>query len=197
MDLFERIKHNFNENQALNQKYSAELVANIASASERIVQCLLSSNKILVCGNAGSAALAQYFSSLMLNRFESEPPSPPAIAIGGNLATTSAIAIDSGFNDIYAKPIKALGQQNDILLTISSSGNSTNLLEAVNVAHNRGLKIIALSGNHGGQLATELNDDDIHICVDHPSSTRTLELHLLIIHCLCDIIDRQLFSNEE
>ena len=197
MDLFERIKHNFDENQAFNNKYSSELTSTIASASELIVQCLLNSNKILCCGNAGSAALAQYFSSLMLNRFESERPSLPAIAIGCNLATTSSIAIDSGFNDIYAKPIKAIGQQNDILLTISSSGNSANILEAIQVAHNRGLKVIALSGNNGGQLSTELNDDDISICIDHQSSTRLLELHLLIIHCLCDIIDRQLFSNEE
>lgn len=196
MDLFERIKHNFDANRECSEKFEPELIAGIANASEQIVQCLLSSNKIIACGNAGSAALAQYFSSIMLNRFESERPSLPAVAIGSNFTTTSAICVDSGFADIYAKPLKAIGAQDDILLTISSSGNSSNLLSAVNVAHNRGLKVIALTGNNGGQLATELNDDDIHLAVAEQSSTRVLELHLLIIHCLCDIIDRQLFSNE-
>lgn len=197
MDLFERIKHNFTDNQQLTQKLSEPLTHAIAEASEMMVQCLLYSHKIIACGNAGSYALAEYFASLMLNRFESERPSLPALAIGSNLATTSAIAIDTGYSDIFAKPIKALGQQDDILLVISSSGNSSNIISAVEAAHTRGLKIIALTGGNGGQIATELRDNDVHICVEQCTAVRTLEIHLLIIHCLCDIIDRQLFSNEE
>ncbi len=197
MDLYERIKHNFTESQELSSQTGNLLVTSIAEASELLVQSLLNSKKIISCGNAGCAALSQYFVSIMQNRFESERPSLPAIAIGSDTTTTSSIAIDSGFADIFAKPLKALGQQDDILFIMSSSGNSQNILTAAEVAHNRGLKIISLTGGDGGQLATELHGDDINICINHPSTTRVLELQLLIIHCLCDIVDRKLFANEE
>ena len=195
MELFERIKHNFNESIATKQACLEELMDPIAQASERMAQCLLNENKILCCGNGGSAADAQHFSAEMLNRFEAERPSLPAIALTTDSSTITSIANDYSFTEIFAKQIKALGKPGDLLLAISTSGNSSNMLAAIEAAHLRGVGVIALTGKDGGEMAKQLSDDDIELRVPASVTARIQEAHILIIHCLCDIIDRQLFDS--
>ncbi|MFW0072885.1 MAG: phosphoheptose isomerase [Coxiella-like endosymbiont] len=197
MDLFQHIKNNFNESIQTKIAVSDALVNHIAQAGELIVQCLLKRHKILSCGNGGSAADAQHFSSEMLNRFESERPSLPAISLTTDSSTVTSIANDYSFTEIFSKQIKALGSGGDILLAISTSGRSKNILQAIGAAHQRKMDIIALTGHDGGEIATLLSGNDIEIRVPAESTPRIQETHLLIIHCLCDIIDRQLFESEE
>jgi len=196
MDLFQRIKHNFDESVQTKIASRDALVDAIAQAGELIVQCLLGNHKILSCGNGGSAADAQHFSSEMLNRFESERPGLPAIALTTDPSTVTAIANDYSYVEIFSKQIKALGQMGDILLAISTSGNSQNILAAIEAAHVRNMHVIALTGRDGGELAPLLTGQDVELRVPAESTARIQETHLLIIHCLCDIIDRQLFETE-
>lgn len=195
MDLFQRIKHNFNESVQTKITAAEVLVDPIAQAGELMVQCLLSNHKILSCGNGGSAADAQHFSSEMLNRFEAERPSLPAIALTTDASTVTSIANDYSYNEIFSRQIKGLGANGDILLAISTSGRSKNILNAVDAAHHREMKVIALTGRDGGEIATLLTANDIEILVPTESTARIQETHLLIIHCLCDIIDHQLFKS--
>lgn len=197
MDLFQRIKHNFNDSIQTKITAADTLVDPIAQAGELMVQCLLNNHKILSCGNGGSAADAQHFSAEMLNRFEAERPGLPAIALTTDASTVTSIANDYSFDEIFAKQIKALGQPGDILLAISTSGHSKNILNAIEAAHLRDIRTIALTGRDGGELANLLNAQDIEIRVPSDSTARVQETHLLIIHCLCDIIDRQLFETED
>lgn len=197
MNLFQRIKHNFNESVQTKITAAEVLLDPIAQAGELMVQCLLSNHKILSCGNGGSAADAQHFSSEMLNRFEAERPSLPAIALTTNASTVTSIANDYSYHEIFSRQIKGLGANGDILLAISTSGRSKNILNAVNAAHHREMKVIALTGRDGGEIATLLTANDIKIQVPSESTARIQETHLLIIHCLCDIIDRQLFESGE
>lgn len=197
MDLFQRIKHNFNDSIQTKITAADTLVDPIAQAGELMVQCLLNNHKILSCGNGGSAADAQHFSAEMLNRFEAERPGLPAIALTTDASTVTSIANDYSFDEIFAKQIKALGQPGDILLAISTSGHSKNILNAIEAAHLRDVRTIALTGCDGGELANLLNAQDIEIRVPADSTARIQETHLLIIHCLCDIIDRQLFETED
>jgi len=196
VDLFQRIKHNFNESIQTKIAAADTMVDAIAQAGEAIVQCLLDNHKILSCGNGGSAADAQHFSSEMLNRFESERPGLPAIALTTDASTVTSIANDYSYNEIFSKQIKALGQAGDILLAISTSGNSKNILEAIEAAHVRNMRVIALTGRDGGELSALLTAEDVELRVPAESTARIQETHLLIIHCLCDIIDRQLFETE-
>jgi len=197
MDLFQRIKHNFNDSIQTKMAAADTLVDPIAQAAEAMVQCLLNNHKILSCGNGGSAADAQHFSSEMLNRFEAERPGLPAMALTTDASTVTSIANDYSFDDIFSKQIKALGQAGDVLLVISTSGNSKNTLNAIEAAHLREMRAIVLSGRDGGEMANLLNPQDIEIRVPADSTARIQETHLLIIHCLCDIIDRQLFEAED
>lgn len=194
MDLFQRIKHNFNESIQTKINAADSLVGDIAEAGDMMVQCLLNNNKILSCGNGGSAGDAMHFSSEMLNRFESERPSLPAMALTTDMNTITAIANDYSYQQIFSKQIKALGQAGDILLAISTSGNSKNVVDAIDTAHQRNMHVIALTGRNGGEMATLLTSDDVEIRVPSESTARIQETHLLVIHCLCDIIDRQLFE---
>lgn len=196
MDLFQRIKHNFNESIQTKIAAADVLVDAIAQAGEAIVQCLLENHKILSCGNGGSAADAQHFSSEMLNRFEAERPGLPAFALTTDASTITSIANDYSYSEVFSKQIKVLGQNGDILLAISTSGNSKNILEAVEAAHLRSMRVIALTGKDGGELTSLLTANDIEIRVPADSTARIQETHLLIIHCLCDIIDRQLFETD-
>ncbi|MBA2653975.1 MAG: phosphoheptose isomerase [Gammaproteobacteria bacterium] len=197
MSVIERIKQHFHDSISI-KSLSAELLPNaIASAGQLMVQALLDNHKILSCGNGGSAADAQHFSSEMINRFETERPSLPAIALTTDTSTLTSIANDYHYDEIFAKQIKGLGQAGDILFAISTSGNSGNMVKAVQVAHDRNLHVIALTGKDGGQMASLLQGNDVEIRVPAQSTARIQETHLLIIHCLCDLIDRTLFSNEE
>jgi D-sedoheptulose 7-phosphate isomerase len=195
MDLIQRVNELFNDSIDAKQRAQEPLAPVIAIASELILQCFVNNGKILTCGNGGSAGDAQHFSSEMLNRFEMERPSLPAIALTTDSSTITAIANDYHYNDVFAKQIRALGQENDILMAISTSGNSANILSAIDAAHERDMRIIALSGRDGGSMTTLLTDDDVEICVPIDSTARIQEIHLLVIHCLCDLVDNQLMGN--
>lgn len=194
MNTIERIQHHFNESIQTKVTAMETLAEPIARAGEMLVQCLLAGHKILVCGNGGSAADSQHFSSEMLNRFESERPSLPAIALTTDTSTLTSIANDYHYNEVFSKQIRAFGQAGDVLITFTTSGNSTNLLKAVEAAHDRGMLVVAITGKDGGPLASSLSSDDIEIRVPAYSTARIQEVHLLITHCLCDLIDRQLFG---
>jgi len=155
---------------------------------------LLNDHKVLVCGNGGSAADAQHFSAELLNRFERERPGLPAISLTTDSSTLTSIANDYHFDDVFAKQVRALGQPGDVLLGITTSGNSPNILRAVQAAHERDMLVIALNGRNGGELGNLLRGDDVNICVHGPTTARIQEVHGLIIHCLCDLIDYQLLG---
>ena len=166
----------------------------VAKAGEIIVEALLNNHKILACGNGGSAADAQHFSAEMLNRFECERPSLPAIALTTDTSTITSIGNDYHFNEIFSKQIKALGQTGDILIALSTSGTSKNIIEAIVAAHHRQMRVIALTGKNGGDIPPLLNAGDIEIRIPSESTARIQEAHGIVIHCLCDIIDNQLFK---
>ncbi len=191
----ERLKHNFSE--SIQTKINAaDMISDIlAIACEKVVQCLLDGHKIMSCGNGGSACDATRFSSQMLNRFKHERPSLPAIALTADLATLTSIANDYSYNDVFAKQIRALGQAGDILLAISTSGNSGNILNAIKAAHDKNMIVIALTGADGGKIPSILRDDDIEVRVPANEVARIQETHLLIIHSICDIVDLQLFGH--
>lgn len=194
MDRIDRIKSHF-EDSIQTKTLSMEMLPEILGlAGEALVQALLSGNKILSCGNGGSAGDAQHFSSEMLNRFETERPGLPAMALTTDSSTLTSIANDYSYDEIFSKQVNALGQENDVLLAISTSGNSRNVNLAIQAAHDRQMTVVALSGKTGGEMTELLNDKDVEIRVPSDSTARIQEVHLLVIHCLCDYIDRQLFG---
>ncbi|OGT43529.1 MAG: phosphoheptose isomerase [Gammaproteobacteria bacterium RIFCSPHIGHO2_12_FULL_40_19] len=194
MELSSYVKKIFNEN-IQTQITTADTISDvIAKAAQMMVDSLLNNHKILCCGNGGSAADAQHFSAEMLNRFEAERPSLPAIALTTDTSTITSIANDYHFNEIFSKQIKALGQPGDVLLAISTSGNSKNVVEAIVAAHHRQMHVIAMTGRNGGDIPPLLNASDIEIRIPSESTARIQETHGIVIHCLCDIIDKQLFK---
>src|SRR5690554_1471789 len=192
-----RIQHMFQASIETKQQALAVLPQAIESASLLMVSSLLNEGKILSCGNGGSAGDAQHFSSEMLNRFERERPSLPAIALTTDSSTITSIANDYSYEEVFSKQIRALGQAGDILLAISTSGNSANVVQAIHAAHDRNMHVVALTGRDGGAMTSLLLPDDVEIRVPARSTARIQEVHLLAIHCLCDLIDRQLFGSEE
>jgi len=184
----DRVLAHFRESIAVKQ--AAETLApRITTAARLMVQCLLDDGKILTCGNGGSAADAQHFSGELLGRFERERPGLPAIALTTDSSTLTAIANDYQYADVFAKQVRALGQSNDVLLAISTSGKSENVSRAIATAHSRGLKVVALTGRDGGTIAQSLNPEDTELRAPADRTCRIQEVHLLIIHCLCDLID--------
>lgn len=196
MDLVNRISQHFTDSAHLKLQALEVLAEPIAKAAERMVQCLMNEGKIMACGNGGSAADAQHFSAEMLNRFERERPGLAAIALTTDSSTMTSIANDYAFEQIFSKQLRALGQPNDLLLAISTSGNSKNILEAIHAAHEREIAVVALTGNGGGQIAEMLYHSDILLCVPSPITARIQEIHLLTLHCLCDAIDYTLLGAE-
>lgn len=194
MTLQERIIKHFRDSIETKQLAMSSLSELIEFASARIVEALLADKKVLACGNGGSAGDAQHFSSEMLNRFERERPGLPAIALTTDTSTLTSIANDYHFDEVFSKQIRALGQKGDILLAYTTSGNSGNIVKAISAAHDKGLTAIAVSGKDGGTVATLLTENDIEIRVPSNSTARIQEVHLLISHCLCDLIDQQLFG---
>jgi D-sedoheptulose 7-phosphate isomerase len=194
MTVIDKIKQHFHESIQTKIVAADTLPAVISQASDLIVQCFLEGHKILACGNGGSAGDAQHFSAEMLNRFERERPSLPAIALTTDTSTITSIANDYHYREVFSKQIKALGQPGDVLLAITTSGNSANILEAVETAHDRQINIIALTGRDGGEIAPLLNPNDIEIRIPAHTTSRVQETHLLVIHCLCDLIDEKLFG---
>jgi D-sedoheptulose 7-phosphate isomerase len=192
----DRIKTHMLESAEVKRLAAEYLGPVIAAAGDAMVQCLIGNNKILSCGNGGSAGDAQHFSSEMLNRYERDRPSLPAIALTTDTSTLTSIANDYSYAEIFAKQIKGLGQAGDILLAISTSGHSLNILRAIETAHDRQMAVIALTGRDGGAIAELLKPNDIEIRVPSDRTARIQEVHLLIIHCLCDMIDQSLFGQE-
>lgn len=196
MELHDRISNHFLDSIEVKQRSAEELLAPIHNAGEAMVQSLLANRKILCCGNGGSAGDAQHFSAELLNRFEQERPGLPAIALTTDTSTITAIANDYSFNEIFSKQVSALGGVGDILLAISTSGNSGNIIEAIKAAHDREMTVVAMTGKDGGIMAGLLSAQDIEIRVPSQRTARIQEVHLLVIHCLCDFIDTQLFGGD-
>lgn len=197
MDMQSRIRQLFLDSIETKRQATEVLIPHIEMASQVMVNALLSECKILACGNGGSAGDAQHFSSELLNRFERERPSLPAVALTTDSSTITSIANDYSYNEVFSKQIRALGQPGDVLLAISTSGNSGNVIQAIQAAHDREMTVVALTGRDGGNMASLLLPEDVEIRVPTRSTARIQEVHLLVIHCLCDLIDRQLFGSEE
>jgi D-sedoheptulose 7-phosphate isomerase len=196
MDLTNRVNQIFADSIQTKTLAQAELADLTAQAAQLIVGRMVNGNKVLSCGNGGSAADAQHFSSEMLNRFERERQGLPAIALTTDTSTLTSIANDYDYEEVFAKQVRALGQTGDVLLAISTSGNSNNVNAAIESAHDRGMHVVALSGKDGGRLATLLREEDIELRVTSETTARVQEVHLLLIHCICDLIDQQLLGSQ-
>lgn len=190
----DRLLRHFNASiETKNQ--SAELLPPLIEyAANIMVNSLLNGGKILSCGNGGSAGDSQHFSSELLNRFERERPSLPAIALTTDSSTVTSIANDYSYNEVFSKQIRALGNPGDVLLAISTSGNSGNVVQAIQAAHEREMQVVALTGKDGGSMASLMGPNDVEIRVPSDVTARIQEVHLLVIHCLCDLIDCSLFG---
>jgi len=196
MNLVSRISEHFIDSAQTKLSSTEILAAPIADAIELMVSSLMANGKILACGNGGSAADAQHFAAELVGRYERERPELAAIALTVDTSILTAIANDYGFEHVFSKQVRALGQPNDILLALSTSGNSGNVIEAVRAAHEREMRVVALTGRGGGRLAEILSERDIHICVPAERTARIQEVHLLTLHCLCDGIDCMLLGTE-
>jgi len=197
MELADRISQHFQDSIAVKQQSLEVLIEPIHRAGEAMVNSLLNNGKILSCGNGGSAGDAQHFSAELLNRFEKERPGLPAMALTTDSSTLTAIANDYSYEEIFSKQVSALGQAGDVLLAISTSGNSANIAAAMKAAQEREILTVVLSGNDGGTMANLLGEQDIEIRVPSRRTARIQEVHLVVIHCLCDFIDTQLFGGDE
>ncbi|MEM7468892.1 MAG: phosphoheptose isomerase [Pseudomonadota bacterium] len=195
MESSDRARWHFEQSIEVKQQLLADLPERVALAAEVMCEALVNGNKILSCGNGGSAGDACHFSSEMINRFEMERPALPAISLNTDTPTLTSIANDSDYSQVFARQIRALGQAGDVLLAITTSGNSENVIEAVSAAHDRSLRCIALTGRDGGRLAGNLGELDVELRVPSTITARIQESHLVVIHALCDLIDRTLFSS--
>jgi D-sedoheptulose 7-phosphate isomerase len=189
-----RVREIFEEGAALKTECATRLEPAIVSASRALNQSILAGNKVLTCGNGGSAADAQHFSSELLNRFERDRAGLPAIALTTDASTITSIANDYDFSQVFAKQIRALGRAGDTLLTFSTSGNSPNIVAAIDAAHEQHMCVILVSGRDGGPAAGRLRANDSEIRVPSNSTARIQEIHLTIIHCLCDLLDREIIG---
>jgi D-sedoheptulose 7-phosphate isomerase len=197
MDLIHRITRQFEDSARTKLDAIEALAAPIAGAIEVMTSCLINNGKILACGNGGSAADAQHFAAELVNRFEMERPPLAAVALTTDSSTLTSIANDYDFVQVFSKQVRALGQPGDVLLAISTSGNSPNVIEAIAAAHERDVRVIALTGRGGGRIAELLRDGDVHLCVPADRTARIQEVHLLVLHCLCDGIDCLLLGVED
>lgn len=192
----DRIRQMFVDSIETKMMAAEMLPDSIVKAGFLMVQALLNGGKILTCGNGGSAGDAQHFSSELLNRFERERPSLPAMALTTDTSTLTSIANDYSYNEVFSKQIRALGNPGDVLLAISTSGNSANVVQAMQAAHDKELLVVTLTGKDGGKMADMYGQDDVELRVPSDSTARIQEVHLVIIHALCDFIDQQLFGGE-
>ena len=189
MSLIDRIQRQFTDSADTKRAAMAAMATPIEAAARRMTACLRAGGKVMACGNGGSAADSQHFAAELLNRFEKERPPLAAIALTTDTSTLTSIANDYRYEDVFAKQIQAFGKSGDVLLAISTSGNSPNVIEAIHTAHAKGICVVALTGKQGGKIAALLANDDIHLCVPADRTARIQEVHLLTIHCLCDGID--------
>jgi D-sedoheptulose 7-phosphate isomerase len=196
IDLAARFNRHFTDSAQTKLAAAGALAPPIVRATELMVACLMANGKILACGNGGSAADSQHFAAELLNRFERERPGLAAMALTTDTSTLTSIANDYDYNQVFSKQVLALGQPRDVLLAISTSGNSPNVVAAIRAAHERDMKVVALTGKGGGEIGKQLAAADVHICVPHAVTARIQEVHLLTLHCLCDGIDCLLLGTE-
>ncbi len=196
MSLTTRIGKHFDDSAQLKQQSKKVLAQPIADAAHAMVTCLMNDGKILICGNGGSAADAQHFAAELVNRFEVERPGLAAIALTTDSSVLTSIANDYDYKQIFSKQVRALGMDGDVLIAISTSGNSPSVVEAIHAAHERNMPVVALTGRDGGVMASILTESDFHICVPSTSTARIQEVHLLALHCLCDAIDHLILGGE-
>jgi len=189
MDINNRIIQHFKDSAELKLRVMDELAMPIAEASQLFFDCVANDGKILVCGNGGSAADAQHFAAELINRFEKERPGMACVALTTDSSVLTSIANDYEYNQIFSKQVRALGLPDDSLLAISTSGNSPNVVAAIHAAHERNMRVVALTGRDGGLMVDALHPNDVLICVDAKSTARIQEVHLVSMHCICDIID--------
>jgi len=189
MNLQQRIQQQFEESLAVKQAALAVMATDIEAAIRLMAASLQAGGKVMACGNGGSAADSQHFAAELLNRFEKERPPLAAIALTTDTSTLTSIANDYAYDQVFAKQVAGLGRVGDVLLAISTSGNSCNVMAAISVAHAHGVRVVALTGKGGGKIAAMLTPDDVHLCVPAERTARIQEVHLVTIHCLCDGID--------
>ena len=197
MDLTAHLKQHFEEGIELRRRMAETMPAEIAKAGTALANALKSGKKVLACGNGGSAADSQHFAAEIVGRFERERPGMPAIALTVDTSAITAIANDYDFDRVFSKQVEALGQPGDVLLGISTSGNSKNVVEAMKAAHAKGMVVIALTGRDGGAMGKMLRDGDHHLNVAHPRTMRVQEIHLLAIHCLCEVVDNVIYGENK
>lgn len=195
--LEQRIQQNFTESADLKYQSAQILSKPIAAAVQAILACVVGGGKVLACGNGGSAADAQHFSAEFVGRYERERPELAAIALTTDTSIITAVGNDYDFSSIFSRQVRALGSPGDVLLAISTSGNSANVLAAIEVAHAREMVVVGLSGRGGGKMSQVLRDTDVHVCVPHERTARIQEVHLLVLHCICDAVDAQLLGEQE
>jgi D-sedoheptulose 7-phosphate isomerase len=195
--LEQRIQQHFVDSADLKYQSAQTLNKPIAAAIQAVLACVTSGGKVLACGNGGSAADAQHFAAEFVGRFERERPELGAIALTTDSSILTAVANDYDFTQVFAKQVRALGQPGDVLLAITTSGNSANVLAAIEAAHSREMTVVALTGRGGGRMGQALRETDVHICVPHERTARIQEVHLLVIHCICDGVDATLLGDQE
>lgn len=195
--LEQRIQQHFIDSADLKYQSAEALSKPIAAAVQAILVSVTSGGKVLACGNGGSAADAQHFAAEFVGRFERERPELGAIALTTDSSILTAVANDYGYDQVFARQVRALGLAGDVLLAISTSGNSPSVLAAVEAAHAREMTVVALTGRGGGKMAGALRETDVHVCVPHDRTARIQEVHLLTLHCLCDGVDAQLLGDQE
>ncbi len=197
MNLIDRISRNFADSAQTKLQAAELLAAPIVHAVDTIVHSLMNGGKIMACGNGGSAADSQHFAAELLNRFEKERPGLAAMALTTDTSTLTSIANDYDYVQVFSKQVRALSHPGDVLLAISTSGGSPNVIDAIAAAHEREVRVIALTGKGGGRMAGLLREGDVHICVPADRTARIQEVHLLVLHCLCDGIDCMLLGADE
>lgn len=195
--LEQRIQQHFIDSADLKYQAAQVLSKPIAAGVQALLACVTSGGKVLSCGNGGSAADAQHFSAEFVGRFERERPELAAVSLTTDTSILTAVANDYDWNRVFSKQVRALGQSGDVLLAISTSGNSGNVIAAIEAAHEREMTVIALTGRGGGKIGALLRETDVHICVPHERTARIQEVHLLTLHCLCDGVDAQLLGEQE
>lgn len=195
-ELLERITARFEESARLKREMAPMLAEPILAAGRMMAGALATGGRVLACGNGGSAADAQHFAAELLNRFECERPPLAAIALTTDSSTLTSIANDYDYRQVFSKQVQALGRGGDVLLAISTSGNSPNVLAAIEAARAAGMRVVALTGRDGGSIGCSLSDGDIELRVAHPSTAHVQEVHILALHCICDAIDQIMFPKE-
>lgn len=195
--LEQRIQQHFIDSADLKYQAAQTLSHPIAAAVQAVLACVTSGGKVLACGNGGSAADAQHFSAEFVGRFERERPELAAIALTTDTSILTAVGNDYSFNEVFSRQVRALGQPGDVLVAISTSGNSANVIAAIEAAHAREMVVVGLSGRTGGKMGKLLRETDVHICVPHERTARIQEVHILALHCICDAVDAQLLGDQE